>query len=90
MSKKTKIIIWRIRITNGGDKRTKNRRIKIKELLGEIEVAQVKRMQQLERGEVLKILSIEELSQRDAARILGVRVCFQSVREERENRPMLP
>ena len=48
-------------------------RIEIKELLGEIEIAQVKSLPKLQRNDVLrKVKEIEGLSQRQAARILGV------------------
>jgi len=48
-------------------------RLEIKELLGAIEIAQVKSLPKLNRNEVLrKVKVIEGLSQRQAARILGV------------------
>jgi putative transposase len=50
-------------------------RIVIKEILGEIDLAQVKSLHRVQRNEVLsKIKKVEGLSQRRIARILGVSV----------------
>nr|WP_229683187.1 transposase [Virgibacillus oceani] len=48
-------------------------RLKIKKLLGEIEIAQVKSLPKLNRNEILRqVKGIDGLPQRQAARILGV------------------
>jgi putative transposase len=48
-------------------------RLEIKELLGAIEIAQVKSLPRLKRNEVLQKSKISEgLSQRQAARVLGI------------------
>ncbi|WP_170007311.1 hypothetical protein [Bacillus fonticola] len=58
---------------NNSRKMDEDARLEIRQTLGSIEIAQVKSLPRLKRNEVLrKIKGIDGLSQRQAARILGV------------------